>query len=232
MSAAERGPVGILTALEEELEGVRRALPASSGFVSAATGDGPRRAASGAARFLERHKPSAVIGAGLAGALTPNLAVGDLVVSRRVRGEAGDVATPDPRLLERALAGGRAKAATLVTVDRPVVYAAAKSALAAGAASGELLAVDMESTAWAREAAARGIPYLVVRVISDAAGEELPAFLPDCVGADGSIHRFAVARRALLAPSSWSTLLRMRRRLHEGSAALGEFLAPLIAEIR
>jgi adenosylhomocysteine nucleosidase len=232
MSAAERGPVAILTALKEELDGVRRALPASAGFVATATGDGPRRAASGAARFLERHRPSAVIGAGLAGALTPGLRVGDLVASRRVRGEVGDAATPDPRLLERALAGGRAKAGTLVTVDRPVVSAAAKAALAAAAGSGENLAVDMESAAWAREAAARGIPYIVLRVISDEAAEELPPFLPDCVGGDGSIHRAAVARRALLAPSSWSTLLRMRRRLHEGSAALGEFLAPLIAEVR
>jgi adenosylhomocysteine nucleosidase len=226
---AEAKPVAILTALDEELTGVRRAVPDSTAVVLAATGDGPKRAASGAARFLERHRPSALIGAGLAAALSPGLAVGDIVASRRVRFEVGDAATPDARLLERACAAG-AKPGTLVTVDRPVVSAAAKAALAATAASGEeALAVDMESAAWAREAAARGIPYLVVRVISDAAGEELPLFLPDCVGPDGSIRRGQVARRALLQPSSWGTLLRMRRRLHECSDALGAFLARLLA---
>jgi adenosylhomocysteine nucleosidase len=220
---ADAKPVAILTALEEELEGIRRALPDLAGVELIATGDGPKRAASGAARFLERHRPSAVIGAGLAGAISPGLAVGDIVASRRVRFEVGDTATPDARLLERALAAG-AMPGTLITVARPAVSHAARAALAGTVAGGDALAVDMESAAWAREAAARGIPYLVVRIVSDAADEDLPAFLPDCVGPDGSIRRGEVARRALLQPSSWGTLLRMRRRLHECSDALGAFL--------
>ncbi len=226
----EGRPVAILTALEEERAGIRRALPDSPGIVLTATGDGPRRAASGAARFLERYRPSAVIGAGLGGALTPGLEAGDLVASRRVRFSVGDAATPDARLLERAQAAG-AKPATLITVDRPIVSAAAKAALAGTAAgsSADPIVADMESAAWAKEAAARGIPYLVVRAVSDAAGEELPEFLPDSVGPDGSIRRSEVVRRALVRPSSWGTLLRMRRRLHDCSDALGAFLARMLA---
>ena len=87
----------------------------------------------------------------------------------------------------------------------------------------------MESAAWAREAAARGIPYVVVRAVSDAADEELPAFLAEALGTDGSIRRGEVARRALLEPSSWGTLLRMRRRMHDLSASLGAFLARMLA---
>jgi adenosylhomocysteine nucleosidase len=224
---AEAGPVAILTAQEEELAGVRRAVSGSPGVVLAATGDGPKRAASGAARLLERHRPSAVIGAGLAGALSPGLAVGDIVASRRVRFEVGDAATPDARLLERALAAG-AKAGTLITVDRPLVSAAARAALAATAGGSDFLVADMESAAWAKEAANRGIPYLMVRIVSDAAAEPLPAFLAEAVGPDGSIRRAEVARRALLQPSSWSTLLRMRRRLYECSDTLGAFLARML----
>jgi hypothetical protein len=48
------------------------------------------------------------------------------------------------------------------------------------------------------------------------------------VGPDGSIRRGKVARRALLRPGSWSTLLRMRRRLHDASRALGAFLAEIV----
>lgn len=223
---AEPGPLAILAALPEELEGIRRAVSESRGVVLGGTGDGPKRAGSGAATFLERHKPSALIGAGLAGALTPELSVGEIVASRRVRFQVGDAATPDPRLLERALRAG-ARAVTLVTVDRPIVSASARAALA-GSAAGEAMAADMESAAWAREAAARGIPYIVVRAISDAADEELPAFFAEAVGTDGSIRRGEVARRALLEPSSWVTLLRMRRRLHDCSAALGLFLARML----
>jgi adenosylhomocysteine nucleosidase len=87
----------------------------------------------------------------------------------------------------------------------------------------------MESAAWGREAAARGIPYVVVRAISDAADEELPAFLAQALGTDGSIRRGEVVRRALLEPSSWGTLLRMRRRMHDLSASLGAFLARMLA---
>ncbi|MEX1244854.1 MAG: hypothetical protein WEB59_14885 [Thermoanaerobaculia bacterium] len=225
---AEKRPVAILAALEEEVAAIRRALRAWAGVVTACTGDGPRRAASGAARLLEQHRPSALIGAGIAGALSPGLAVGDIVVARRVRSAIGDTPGPDKGLLRRALSAGNAKAGTLVTVDRPVVSAVAKAALAAAAGGDAVLAVDMESAAWAREAAVRGIPYLIVRVISDTAEEELPDFLPDCVGADGSIRRGEVARRALLHPGSWGTLLRMRRRLLVASGALGAFLAEIV----
>jgi nucleoside phosphorylase len=192
------------------------------------TGDGPKRAASGAAVFLERHRPSAVIGAGLAGAVSPGLEVGNILASRRVRFAVGDAANPDPALLARALAAG-AHPGTLITVDRPLVSAAAKAALAGSEPDGEPVAVDMESAAWGREAAARGIPYVVVRAVSDAASDELPAFLAEALGPDGSIRRGEVARRALLEPSSWGTLLRMRRRLHDCSAALGVFLARMLA---
>jgi adenosylhomocysteine nucleosidase len=166
---------------------------------------------------------------GLGGALTPGLEVGDLVASRRVRFAIGDAATPDARLLERAQAAG-AKSATLITVDRPIVSAAAKAALAGTVGGGtDPVVADMESAAWAKEAAARGIPYIVVRAVSDAAGEELPDFLPNSVGPDGSIRRAEVARRALVRPSSWGTLLRMRRRLLDCSDALGAFLARMLA---
>jgi adenosylhomocysteine nucleosidase len=228
---AETGPIAILAAIAEELAGIRRAVPESPSILLAATGDGPRRAASAASRFLERHRPAAVVGAGLAGALSPGLAVGDIVASRAVRFENADAATPDAAWLQRALAAG-ARAGILVTVDRPVVTLPARRALAASvraARADEVLTVDMESAAWAREAAIRGIPYVIVRIVSDAIEEELPGFLVDALGPDGSIRRGEVVRRALLQPASWSTLLRMRRRLHDCSVSLGAFLARMLA---
>ena len=225
---AETRPLAILTAIPEELSAIRRALPESAGAVFGMTGDGPRRAASGAAVFLERHKPSALIGAGLGGALSPGLAVGNIVASRRVRSEVGDAATPDPGLLERATAAG-ARPGILITVGRPVVSVAAKATLGGANPEDEARVVDMESAAWAREAAVRGIPYIVVRVVSDTAVEALPGFLAESLGTDGSIRRGEVARRALLEPSSWGSLLRMRRRLHDCSDALGVFVARMLA---
>jgi adenosylhomocysteine nucleosidase len=88
----------------------------------------------------------------------------------------------------------------------------------------------MESAAWAREAARRGIPYLVLRAISDAAADELPGYLSDCMDAQGSIRRSSVVGRALAHPSSIPVLLRMRRAVLDGSRRLAALLEHFLAE--
>lgn len=125
---------------------------------------------------------------------------------------------------------GDPAAGLIFTVDQPVVQARQKAALAAALAGEEPAAVDMESAAWARAAAAHGVPYAIVRAVADTAAEDLPDFLPRCVGADGGIRRSAVVRRALTRPASWAALLAMRRRLAHGAEKLAAFLERLLAE--
>ena len=103
----------------------------------------------------------------------------------------------------------------------PALTAVQKSALAvraahaareAGAAkAGSPAAVDMESAAWARACAEAGVPYLILRAISDTADEDLPGYLAGCMDAQGSIRRAGVASGALRHPGSIPALLRMRR---------------------
>jgi len=116
-------------------------------------------------------------------------------------------------------------------VSRPVVAASAKVELARtlGADDRDPAAVDMESAAWSRVAAAHGIPFLAVRAISDRFDEDLPSYLADCVGADGGVRRRAVVRRALANPSTIPALWRMRRRVDAAVAVLAEFLRTLLA---
>lgn len=229
MRAPDVGPVAVVTALEEELAGIRRFVSPSARLVLAATGDGPSQAARRAAEICDRHRPSALIGAGVAGALSADIAAGEILISRAIRDGAGLAPPPDPALLARAAALPGALLATLLTVSTPALTRAQKAALEKDA-GGSPAAVDMESSAWARQAAARGIPYLVIRVVCDTANEELPEYLARCIGRDGGIRRGAVVVRALASPSSWGTLLRMRRRLHECAPALGAFLRTFLEE--
>lgn len=236
-------PVAVVTALREEFDAIvgsaRGARPARGPFVEArigrvdvvvaVSGDGPRNAERAAAALCDAYRPSALIGVGIAGALSPELRTRVLLAARRVWDSSGDAPMPDARLLGRAVSVGNACAGTLVTVGKPVVASFEKAALAAAAGEGPC-AVDMESAGWARAAAARGIPYLVVRAISDEAAENLPDFLAECVGTDGGIRRRAVAARALKRPDSWATLLRMRRRTVECSRSLSRFLERLLQE--
>ncbi len=224
----ERRPLAIVTALPEELEAI--GALARDGLAVGASGDGPQNAERGAASLCDAVRPAVLIGAGVAGGLSPRLFAGSLVASRRIVDGAGEAPRPDEALLARAIAAGAA-AATLVTVSRPVVAASAKAELArmVGADDREPAAVDMESAAWSRAAAARGIPFLAVRAISDRFDEDLPSYLADCVGADGGIRRGAVVRQALAHPATIPALWRMRRRVGAAVAVLAEFLRTLLA---
>jgi adenosylhomocysteine nucleosidase len=226
MSAAEEAPALVLTAIPEERSAVARRLASSPAVVVVATGDGPRQAARGAAEAIARHRPAVLFGAGVAGALTPGLAVADILVSARVLDGAGEAPPPSRRLLEAVLAAPGTRAGTLLTIERPAVSAAEKAGLAAS--TGAPAACDMESAAWARAAAAAGVPYVILRAVSDAADEDLPRYLARCMNAGGGISRAAVTLRALLHPATIPDLLRMRRRVAACADRLGDALAAVV----
>lgn len=242
---ASGAPVAVLTALPEELapilrrahgiegkgqRGVRRGSLGGVPAVFAATGEGLLQSSRVAAAICSEFKPTALYGIGIAGALSPALSAFDIVVARRVRDGRSEAPAPDAELLSRTRAAGDLAAVLLLTVDRPVCDPRQKAVLLATLAGEEPVAVDMESAAWARAAAASKVPYAVIRAISDTAGEELPGYLARCVGRNGGIHRGAVAVRALAHPTSIAKLLEMRRRLAHGAEKLAAFLERLLAE--
>lgn len=235
-------PIAVVTAIKEEFEAVlSRAREARfrGTFVEARigaadvalclTGDGAEQAARAADLLCEAVRPTALLGAGVAGALSPGLAVGDVLVSRRIRDSLGDVAPPDARLLAQALENTPARAGTFLTVARPIVLASLKSALLKSLDGGGPAAADMESAAWARAAASRGIPYLIARAISDRADEDLPEYLGRCVGRDGAIRRSSVVLSALAHPATIPALLRMRGRVLACAEKLAVFLEDFLS---
>jgi adenosylhomocysteine nucleosidase len=195
------------------------------------TGDGSARAAASVSFLLSEFPVSLLVGAGAAGALSSSLRAGEIVVATRVVDEQGDAPPPDASLASRAAALG-AKPATFVQVSSPICSSKEKGGLASrlGLAVSDPAVVDMESAAWAREAASRGVPFLLLRTVSDTFEEDLPGFLSSCLSSEGSVDRAAVARRMILRPSALPVLLRMRRRVRDGAGALALFLERLLPE--
>ena len=239
MSDPERSPVAVVAAMREEFQALlaraRDARRDAHGFriarlgnvkvVLAATGDGIRRARRGLAALCDTHRPGAIVGMGVAGALTNELSIFDVLVARRVLGEGAEAPPPDAAMASRALAIPGAREATFLTVPEPIVSRATRGALASSLGADAVpVAVDMESAAWAREAAERRIPYALLRVVNDGADEELPAYLSRCTDAEGGIHRSRVALAALCHPASTPALSPMRRRVLEASARLAAFV--------
>lgn len=234
MSAAA-SCVAIVAGVPEELAALRGALGtareaafgshrgwsgtlAGRDVVLAVAGDGAARAESVLSSLLDVVPCSAVVGLGVAGAVSRDLAVGDLVVATEVRGSGPGRSLADPAWAHAALAAG-ALPAVAVTVPSIVATPGDKTRLAASC-PGARAVVDLESATWARLAASRGLPWVVLRVVSDGIDEELPRFLIACQRADGSIDRGRVAARAIVAPWRVAALLRLQRRVREASHTL------------
>lgn len=139
-----------------------------------------REAARRAARLIiDGHRPRLLVSAGFAGGLDPALARGSVVEPALVRGE---LPTSEPLPLAAVGQGSGA----IVTVDRIVRTAAEKAALAAGTGAA---VVDMETLAVAAVARDAGLRCRAIRVISDAAGDELPPDVTRLIAPQSAMRR-------------------------------------------
>jgi hypothetical protein len=203
------GPTLVLAPLPEELRalrqrltpiervhvpGLRRACRGSlqgSPTVLAVTGDGERKALRGIETALATFRPSHLLVIGVAGALTPELDVGDVIAARQVLQPDGQPREPSHELLARAVESGIPAGTVLTTT---------------------------------RLADAAGVPWLVLRAVSDTATESLPPYLERCRDEGGAVQRGRVALQGLLRPWSLPVLLRLGRRVRLCSETLAEIL--------
>ncbi|MCS7275852.1 MAG: hypothetical protein NZ695_02380 [Dehalococcoidia bacterium] len=217
-----------------ELEGVRilsgQAL--GSDVALCLTGMGSEAARQAARTVLRHLSPRAAICLGLAGGAADGVRVSDLVLARRTALYGGRAwVESDPALLEMARqaadeGGLRRHEGVVVTVPRLLLLEEEKRTV--GAEMGAL-AVEMESYHLGAAAAEAGVPFLSVRVVSDAVGHSLrvpPALLdPRRPVAPWPVAR-ALARRPLLVPTGLFWLANLRR----ATSALGRFAGSLLSQ--
>jgi adenosylhomocysteine nucleosidase len=153
-----------------------------------------------ATRLADAPAPSLVVSAGVCGALAPQLGVGALVVPEMVLG-------PDGRRHVTAAVGGLRRSGTLVSADRVLEDAAAKSRLWLETGA---LAVDLESAEILAWAAGRGVPGAVVRGVSDPAGRGVPADLARVVHDDGRVRPMRAVTAMLARPRALADAVALR----------------------
>jgi 4-hydroxy-3-methylbut-2-enyl diphosphate reductase len=148
--------------------GLRGTADGAPGVRVIRTGYGSARAAAAAASIATSAPGMLAVG-GVAGSLTEDLQVGDLVVASRVTDGVTTIECASAPLLAGELrrAGLRVTTGPIVTVDH-LVRPGEHAALAATGA----IAVDMESAPLL--ASAGGGPAVVVRAISDTPGHSGP----------------------------------------------------------
>jgi len=192
------------------------------------TGIGPDRAREAAAAA----PPARLfVSCGCAGALVDWLRAGDLVAADGVI-PLDAMGRPDPRLPAAgrpvaAWAAGRGFRVHVGSIASSGALLSGGASKAVGAATGAL-AVEMESGAIAAEAAARGVPFVGLRVILDEAGQRIPVGLDVVDETTGELR----AARALagLAPRPWlwAATIRLARQRRRAERRLVAFLAALL----
>jgi adenosylhomocysteine nucleosidase len=96
----------------------------------------------------------------------------------------------------------------------------------------EALAADMESLAVAEVCRDRGVPFLAVRIISDAADEALPPDVEHLLAQPGGPRQWGAALGAICRrPSSAKDLLRLWHHANEDSDRLAKYLTEVVAEL-
>jgi len=167
-----------------------------------------------------------VISFGVCGALDPMLGVADVILASAVVTDGQSIPT-DPAWLQRLSARvSWAKVGALAARDEmaPDVEAKAQLRRATGA-----LVVDMESHIVAALARRHGVPFVVLRAVSDTAGHTLPEAARVGLGPDGKPDILAVLRSLSAHPSQIPALIRTGRDAGKAHDALRQAVQNLDA---
>ncbi len=170
-----------------------------------------------------------VISIGIAGALSPDIAVGDVVIAERVV-TANESFEADAQWTAR-LAGALSDAQIGAILGRSSIAESAEIKATLRESTGAD-AVDMESHLVARAAMERRVPFAALRVISDTADRSLPPAALVAMKPDGSIALGRVLLSVLRQPSQISALIRTGRESEKAFAALERCVAVLGPNLR
>lgn len=146
-----------------------------------------------------------IVSSGLAGALDPELAVGDIVLD-------------GPAALVEQLRTSLPEAHVGPVLGSGVAVGSIAAKAEAGRSGA--IAVDMESHIARRVAERRGLPCLVARVISDRADHALPPAALAGMKRDGGVAVGAVLTSLVLHPRQFPTLIRTARDARTAMRAL------------
>lgn len=200
----------ICFAVKEEASPFLSLVKDLGGITVLVTGMGAANAKREFLQALNRQKPSCVITCGFAGGLNHALPPESVVM---------DAANDFP-LTEKLLQAG-AQQASFHCAEKVAVTASEKSALFAQT---KCDAVEMESGAIRTLCIEQGIPAATVRVISDAANEDLPLNFNELMTPQMTMNFGKLAWTLLKSPGKIPELMRFQKRVQSSAQKLGQTL--------
>jgi adenosylhomocysteine nucleosidase len=219
-------PILIVAALDRELAPLASKNHPALAFLE--TGEGIVNVERHLESWLEKSKARTVLSIGFAGALSQSLKAGDLVIAEEVRNAS---VLPDAKLLTAAKGvstGDPWIHFGVALTSNEILWKAHSKRVLAESLTDVIGAVDMESTAVARICGRRGLPFLVVRSITDLLDEDLPLDFNQYRNCDGRVDSKRVIKAALLRPGAIRGLWQLRKRSQLCAERMAEFVGRLV----
>ncbi|HEX4264925.1 MAG TPA: hypothetical protein VH597_11345 [Verrucomicrobiae bacterium] len=182
------------------------------------TGMGRRNASTKFQEALRRLSPERVLTCGFAGALNPEFKIGDVLFNEDI----------DAGMSKALLAAGTIPAKFYCSV-RVAVTGAEKAELWRTTGAD---AVEMESSVIRALCRERGIPSATIRVISDAANDDLPLDFNALMTSEQKISIPKLMARLATSPKSIPKLMQLQRNTRFAARRLGEVLNGLLHSLR
>lgn len=244
----------IIGAVKEEVAAIKSAMTISESWhtrtssfwrgvfsgrevVLVRSGMGKMRASDALRQVCDRCAPSLIISMGYAGAVIPQLKIGDLIVADKVLEFSGNPVGVDwavkqeiheipirPVSIDKTLEFERGG---LLTVDEVVYKPEGKRAL------GRLyrvLAVEMETSALARMALEKQIPFMSLRAISDTVDCELPDF-SSMKDKQGEVSKIKAGWHVITHPEKIKSMIELRQKAQKATTRLTQFLARFVGTL-
>ena len=194
------------------------------------TGIGRNLAASATADAVSVHQPEWIISAGFAGALSPILKRGHILMASHLVDLRGHKLGVGLQMDSESLATNPGlHIGRLLTVDELVRTPAEKRQLAE---QHDAVACDMETTAVGEVCSREKVRFLSVRIISDAVDDELPKEIGRLLDQTSLAAKFGAATGAILGrPASIKDMWKLRAEAIRASDRLGRFLVGIVEKL-
>ncbi len=206
-------------ALKEEAAPFHKMAAGRPGVFTLIVGMGRQNAEKSVRNFFASGSPELVLTCGFAGGLNPDLKTGDVVFEL-----AGPAA--DNQELTASLSAAGARPAKFFCADLIATTAAEKNVLRAKTGAD---AVEMESGAIHAVCAERGIPCATVRVISDAANEDLPLDFNALSKADQSLDFGKLFLAIAKSPGKIGALMALQKKTRFAAGEMAGVLGRIIS---
>jgi adenosylhomocysteine nucleosidase len=209
------GPILVCFAVSQEAKPFRDWARGRKDIEIVVTGMGARNAERTIHTALEKFSPAKVFTCGFAGALNPTLSIGDVVF---------DLSTTSPKTMPRLIVFGII----------PVTFHCSKTVAVTAAAKAQLLkdtgadAVEMESQIIQKACAARKVPCVTLRAISDTAAEDLPLDFNVLLDDEEQLNPSKLMLAILRAPHKIPALMRLGRNSAHAARELSGALVALL----